>query len=383
MGNVRHLLALAPIVAIGLYAPAPSAATRSAATCSYADVTSAITASAAGDTVNVPAGTCAWSSTATIGIGISVIGAGKNVTNITNNVGTLFLINKTQSAAVRLSGFTFNNKDNQTPIVSIVGPAFSVRVDNIVFNKGDSAIGSNWIGAGATGIVSGVVDSSEFYNMKRSYYATDIRSGDPLWGTAAWVEYIGNEATFPGSNKMLYFEDNKFVWNSSNTDPNVQGALYGSYGGKAVFRYNTFGGLCTYIDAHGDNPDYGAIFYEIYNNTFVEDDTLCGQGDIIWLRGGQMIAHDNGFTGSAIPIRMSVYHTTDLAAHRVKNSYYWGNTWNGNSSQANLVVVNDSGQTPAGYSASNIKLNQQYFLQAPQSGQVFFPYTPYAVSRTR
>ncbi len=342
-----------------------------------ADVTSAISASATGDTVNVPAGTCAWSSTASIGIGISVIGAGKNVTNITNNVGTLFRINNTQSAPVRLSGFTFNNKDNQTPIVSIVGPAFKVRIDNIVFNKGDAAIGANFLGGAGTGPVYGVVDSSEFYNMKRPFFAMDIRLGEATWGSTAWAEFLGNEATFPGSEKMLYFEDNKFVWNSQLTDLNVQTALYGQYGGKAAFRYNNLSGLCTYIDAHGDNPDYGTILYEIYNNTFVEDDSLCVQGDIVWLRGGQMIAHDNVFTGVAVPFRMSVYWTTDLAAHRVKNTYYWGNTWNGNASQASLVFVNDSGQTPAGYSASNIKLNQQYFLQQPQSGQVYFPYTPY------
>jgi hypothetical protein len=205
----------------------------------------------------------------------------------------------------------------------------------------------------------------------------DVRAGESIWGTAAWSEFLGNESTFPGSDKMLYFEDNIFVWNSAMTATNTQGALYGGYGGKAAFRNNTFSGLCTYVDAHGDNPDYGTIYYEIYNNTFAEDDSWCSQGDIVWLRGGQMIAHHNAFTGGAIPFRMSVYWTTDLAAHRVKNTYYWGNTWNGNSTQAPLVIVNDSGQTPSGYSASNIILNGQYFLQAPQSGQMYYPYTPY------
>jgi hypothetical protein len=175
----------------------------------------------------------------------------------------------------------------------------------------------------------------------------------------------------------MYFEDNQFVWNSSLTDPNAQGALYGQYGGKAAFRYNTFNGFCTYIDAHGDGPDHGTIYYELYNNTFTWSGSLCGQDSIVWMRGGQLIAHHNTFNGPTKPFRMSVYWTNDLAAHRVKNTYYWANTWNGNTDQSAMTYVSDSGQTPAGYSAANIKLGQQYFLQAPQSGQVYYPYTPY------
>ncbi|MFO1313544.1 MAG: hypothetical protein U1F41_15930 [Burkholderiales bacterium] len=372
---------LTGMLTVGVFVAATTgvagAATRTANSCSYADVASSVAASAAGDTVNVPAGTCAWSSTLSITTPISLVGAGKGKTIITNSVGTLVAIKKTQSTPVRLSGFTFNNSDNQSPIVLIVGPAFKVRIDNMVFNKGDAAVGSNWNGAGATGPVYGVVHSSEFYNTKRTYFAMDVRSGESIWGSTAWAEFSAAPTTFPGSEKMMYFEDNAFVWNSSNTDPAVQGALYGQYGGKAAFRRNTFNGLCTYIDAHGDKPDYSTIYYEIYDNTFVEDQTLCKQGDIVWLRGGQMIAHGNTFTGSSVPFRMSVYWTTDLAAHRVMNTYYWGNTWNGSTVQSSLVVVNDSGQTPAGYSASAIKLGAQFYLQAPQSGQTYFPYTPY------
>jgi hypothetical protein len=379
MNTGTKVFALCVVALVGFFASVEKlyAATRAAASCSYADVSAAITAASVGDTVSVPAGSCTWSSTLSFNKGISLIGAGNTATIITNNVGTLIEIRNTQNDFVRVSGFRFNNVDNQTPIISLAGPIFEARIDNMIFNKGDSAIGTNWPGDGGTGPVYGVVDSSQFYNMKRPYYALDVRSGESTWGTAAWNEFLGHEAIFPGTEKMMYFEDNQFIWNSSMTDPNGQGALYGGYGGKAAFRYNTFNGYCTYIDAHGDGPDYGTIYYEIYNNTFVEDDTLCGQGDITWMRGGQLIAHHNSFTGNAIPFRMSVYWTTDLPEHRVKNTYYWGNTWNGNSDQSSLVVVNDSGQTPSGYSAANIQQDQQYFLHAPQSGQMYYPYIPY------
>jgi hypothetical protein len=166
--------------------------------------------------------------------------------------------------------------------------------------------------------------------------------------------------------------------------------LYGQYGGKAVFRYNNFTGFCTYVDAHGDGlpagsaQDTGTIYYEIYNNTFIENDTICIQGDIIWMRGGQLIAHDNSFTGPVIPFRMSIYFTTDIPSHRVQNTYYWNNVWNGITNQANLIAVNDSGQTPTGYSECNVLSNpgglcvdRDYFLHAPAAGQMYYPYTPY------
>jgi hypothetical protein len=73
---------------------------------------------------------------------------------------------------------------------------------------------------------------------------------------------------------------------------------------------------------------------------------------------------------------MSVYWTTDAVAHRVKNTYIWGNTRNGNDNQAGLAWISDSGQTPPGYSAANIRPNIEYFLHAPQRGQTYFPYAP-------
>ncbi|MGZ3772043.1 MAG: hypothetical protein ACXVCR_11580, partial [Bdellovibrio sp.] len=287
-------------------------------------------------------------------------------------------ISNTQNNFVRVSGFRFENSDGQVGIISLIGPIFKARIDNVVFNKGDSAIVTNWIGSQATGPVYGVVDSSQFYNMTRPYFPTDIRATDVTnAGETAWAEFLNNESLFPGSEKMMYFEDDQFIWNSSLTAFNAQAALYGQYGGKAALRYNTMSGYCQYVDAHGDSPDYGTIYYELYNNKFIEDDTWCTQGDIVWMRGGRLIAHDNAFTGGSLPFRMSVYWTTDLAAHRLQNTYYWGNSWNGDTNQSSMTEVNDSGQTPSGYSASNILLNQQYFLNAPQPGQMYYPYKPY------
>jgi hypothetical protein len=362
------------LICLWINALPADAATRTAASASYSDVSAAVASAVSGDTVQIPAGSATWSSTLNVGSkAINIIGAGNASTIITNKVGNLIKWSGTGANSIRLSGIRFNNSDNQSPIIALVGPISKVRIDHCIFDKGDSAIGTNYMRMAGTGPVYGVVDHCEFYNMKRAYFAMDLRAGEASGGKKAWSEGI-----FPGTDKMMYFEDNKFIWNSGLTDRNAQGALYGQYGGKACFRYNTCTGHMTYIDAHGDGPDESTVYYEIYNNKFVEDNSNGFQGNILWQRGGQWIVHGNTFTGKSLPVRMSVYWKTDAVAHRVKNTYIWGNTRNGNNNQTALVAVNDSGQTPSGYSAANIRLNIEYFLNAPQQGQTYFPYAPLA-----
>jgi hypothetical protein len=343
----------------------------------YASVSTCVTNAVNGDTINISSGTATWTSTLSWNTkGISLIGAGQGVTVITNNVGTstgatLIQVSSTGNNFIRISGFTINGTDDQEPVIEMIGPIYKIRVDHVTFNGGGT-VASNYITNKGAGPVYGVFDHSIFLNMKRPYYATDIRTSDSTWGTAAWNEFLANPASFPGSGNMLYFEDDQFTWNRAVNG--LQGALYGGYGGKAVFRHNTLSGDCTYVDAHGDGPDYGTIYYEIYNNVFNEDDTLCGQGDIVGMRGGQLIAHDNQFTGSAIPFQLVTYWAlgVELATHRVQNTYIWNNTWNGGSSQVSVYDHSGTCTTPC------INLNQQYFLAAPQSGQTYYPYRPYA-----
>src|SRR5437870_2153368 len=62
------------------------AATINAASCSQANVNSAITSAVDGDTVIIPAGTCSWTTTLTITKGISLLGAGAGSTVLQDNV---------------------------------------------------------------------------------------------------------------------------------------------------------------------------------------------------------------------------------------------------------------------------------------------------------
>jgi hypothetical protein len=97
---------LASYVLLFLFASAASATTRTAATCNAADVQNAINASSNGDTVQIPAGTCTWTSGVSVsGKGIAIQGAGGGRIIAYDN-GTEVLSIATGSLTVNLAGFS-------------------------------------------------------------------------------------------------------------------------------------------------------------------------------------------------------------------------------------------------------------------------------------
>lgn len=353
-------------------------------TAAFSDVAAAVTNSISGDTINVPSGTVNWSGQ-TINLlsrGVYFGGAGAGLTTI-SNTDTYLESFSLGSNLLRITGFTFQGS-NSIASLRIQGPATNVRVDHCNFNLGNTALACNF--DQAPGPVYGCVDHCAFTNFTRAFYAFDARIGDvsgspvfPSGGSnmVAWNEWNTNAASFPGSIKMMYFENNYFYWDT-NFPGNAQGALYGSDSGKACFRYNTFTNWCQFADAHGPaNGGGGTIFYDIGpSNLIYTSVALCTQSEAFWQRGGTALVHDNVMIGPEALHSMSVYLTNDNSSMRVTNTYIWGNTLNGDGNQTNLTQIRDSGQTPAGYSAANIVLNTNYFLHAPQAGQVFYPYVP-------
>jgi hypothetical protein len=180
---------------------------------------------------------------------------------------------------------------------------------------------------------------------------------------------------------MPYYEDNVFYWDA-NCPPQAvsRKTIYGQFGGKVCLRYNQCSGTHAFVDGHGDGLSglvYGVIYYEMYGNVFTEGAFGGPQYEVVYYRGGTMISHNNTFnTTSSDAHQLTVYNQDDI--HRVVDSYFWNNTWNGVVDPANVVRVVDSGHTTAGYSAANIRLGYEYFLTAPQLGQTFYPYAPLA-----
>ena len=62
-----------------LSGPTAHAATHAAASCNSSDVQTAINSAAVGDTVTIPAGTCAWTSALSVTANITIQGNGTNI----------------------------------------------------------------------------------------------------------------------------------------------------------------------------------------------------------------------------------------------------------------------------------------------------------------
>lgn len=86
-------------------------ATINAASCSQGDVQAAIDSASDGDTVNVPAGSCSWTSSVVIpnSKGIEIIGAGMGQTAIILNTNTAINIRGSSGTSSRITGFSFDS----------------------------------------------------------------------------------------------------------------------------------------------------------------------------------------------------------------------------------------------------------------------------------
>ena len=113
-------------------APA-QAATIIAASCSQANVASAIASAKPGDTVQVPAGTCSWSGLSISGI--TLIGAGKSATGTVITAGGV-TITKHASQHTRVSGFRFTGTDNHVTINGNPGDKAFIVDNNYFFTNG-------------------------------------------------------------------------------------------------------------------------------------------------------------------------------------------------------------------------------------------------------
>ena len=262
--------------------PAP-ASTVTAASCSQADVSSAITVAVDGDTVSIPA--CAsttWSGAATPPIvfckSITLQGAGVGVTNITGventqGIGGAIYVNNCAGKTIRITNFSMSSGGVAQGLIFFnMTHGSTLRVDHMAFDggsKGDGAI-SNY---GAYG----VADHNTFTNT--SILIQDIQSGDRLPGDSSWVQ---NPAF--GTANAFYFEDNQFN-DSVYTEKDC------ADGGRVIYRYNTFTSYGPFT--HGfDTTPRSCFELDGYNNTF----TGTGFNQLYYMfrfRGGSGLLYNN------------------------------------------------------------------------------------------
>ena len=314
------------------------------------------TAAAEGDTINVPAGSVTWNSRIEITKGITLIGAGAGVTNITSGyIGTgstdlcpIALIcyepaTPANDTSFRISGFTFDMaskagywlliKNNNTT------PQTKIRIDhNTLNNRGGIKVsGTTW----------GVVDNNTWDSLGASHPALFVQGN----GLETWQNF----SYTPGSANNIYFEDNT-----------VSGTIYmtimGGGAGRYSARYNTIttgSGWQHIFDIHGNQHgadpggyhNYSMMGNEIYSNQITRG---AGTSEISLMdhRGGKALIFYNNVTSTGTvqgqnreecldSICPPATNPIDGTPQKVNSSYYWNNRKNATTLITILNTQND------------------------------------------
>ncbi len=320
-----------------------SGKTITAASCSYADVSSAITSAAIGDTVNVPAGNCTWSSTLLINKGISLIGGNGGTTKITASLGAgydasnfIIDINPTDYNAndlIRLSGFTLDANNNGS--ILKLGqfdkrPPFNVptkiRVDHNILQNAN-LVGGYGIWNFCT--LYGVVDNNTITNV--AYPIKNDTQSLETWNTTSPQNNFVS-----GSNNYIYYEDNtlhEIAYPGGSDGLLVEQQFSGRY----AFRYNQIvmhAVSYSLFENHGhqgvgpgnSGSTMGSGFgVELYGNQVLTN----GYGVTFFkTRGGRSFVFnnsvDNGFDINAYDGSMTTCAQTYVREQTIYDNYFWG-----------------------------------------------------------
>jgi hypothetical protein len=234
------------------------AATISAAGCSQSAVTAALSSAADGDTIDVPSGSCSWSSLR-IRKQVKVSGAGMDASTISCSKGRCA---ETNANNVRITGFTFFNCDD-----CLVMRGVGWRVDHNKFSNTAHSVGVRAQGEADLVQPSGLVDHNDFnYTSVHSNGSVFMRH-EAGYQDSLWARDPGF-----GTDRGLYIEDNTFTYGINAVDCN--------YAGQFVFRFNTV--TNTYLEAHSVQGNNRACQrWEIYNNKLSNTTWV-----VAFLRGG-------------------------------------------------------------------------------------------------
>jgi hypothetical protein len=342
---------------------AAHAATVTAASASYADVSAAVASAGRGDTVQVPAGSANWgANTLTITKGLYLHGAGRDSLTITGTApGSSGLISVVPDATaisneevIRIEGFTFDGSlitgDRairvQGPGASSSKPFKNLAIGNNKFFRVINTATAIYM----TGQNRGVVYGNVFDRC--NIIIRPFGNDDP-------TEWSNGHFPFAyGSSDNLFFEGNMIQWSQTGDSFSSPGWTENGQSGRMVVRYNTWDftnakdylGNSTNLEAfdiHGfqnwpGNGQTGSMIEEIYGNKILN--SPCGA--LIIHRGSWALIHNNVITGTninqiqareyglgavggsgcaaEIPGALGVYRP------EINNTYCFNNTLNGN-----------------------------------------------------
>lgn len=344
---VRMVCLISFISAVVLVTEA-EARTIAAAGCSQKEVQKAIDAAADGDTVLVPAGSAAWTTSnenrPAVVISrkgrekrITLQGAGIGKTIITDATGSqcFQVVIKTSEAGIysgvkdkafRITGFTFKGRGGDA-LISTTGYT-KWRIDHCHFENSGRSL---WV----SGI--GLIDHCAFDKKDngQSVFVSHMDFAGKDHGDGSWSSPLSL-----GTEKAVYIEDCTFKYYVKN--PNA--ALDGCFGARVVFRHNKL--INAFIAVHGtETSGRGRSIrsFEIYDNSFTLESPR-EHFTAIFLRGGTGVIFDNKLTGG--------YRAFVLATnYRSRDSYQpWGkcdgsSKWDGNQESNGYPALDQIGRS--------------------------------------
>ncbi len=307
------------------------AKTITATNCSRASVETAVNSTTHGDTVLVPAGTCAWKTNLNITMGITLQGAGIGQTVILDQTpkdgsvpGSSVLAFAVDSPnRFRLTGFTFQEDTNDVSIftkcmIVLSGTSHAFRVDHNAFTTtGDASYRGGRIRI--YGYLWGVID----HNYFRQNFEVGVFTEHSGWNGGSYGDGSWADALYLGTEKAIYIEDNVFT---ELANPYSVGAIDGLGGYRLVFRYNTL--YNNTIVAHGTESggrQRSARSFEIYSNTFRITAGAKNLSEAFEIRGGTGVIFNNKFYREDNPSNGGYNSLANLKIFR-NDKYYqpWG-----------------------------------------------------------
>lgn len=352
---------------------------RTAASCSYTDVRSAVAATSPGDTVLVPAtgSPCIWENTLELTRGINLAGLG-NPTIRAKRITVYWTPDAAAQAAhetLSISGLTF---DGGNATSSDVASSGLIRVNNssateyvyLIFkNNTVKNTLSSARGLYLKGAVWGVAAGNTFDRVSIVFgvYGNDYNS----WN---------NQTQAYATPENFYFEDNTMTFSSPYPKGYSNWTETGQ-GGRVVARYNTWdyanaAGPGEFWDAHGlQSPyprdgitgcaNYSTMVAEYYGNKIVNQANAYR-----WMahRGGWLMMFYNTLSGNTSPYNGATqYYCNSCQAtgsfnQKVDNTYLWKNLANGSEKP---LTVYSPGAYPYGCDSDPIVENSDFFSYNP------------------
>ena len=271
-----------------------AAATISAVSCSTADVSSAIAVAANGDTVQIPNGSCTWTSGISTSKQITLQGTSVGGVTITHQAGANDLLKFTIGSSFRttIANLRFMPGTGTGNYLTVDGTGLPPLLHDSYFNLPDGQLqhAVQWF------VTGGVIWNTTFestYNLAGSCGSRiGSESGSLVvkpkigWDTASSMGMLDTSG-----DKNLYIEDSIFsnVGQSPDVDDN----------GRVVMRHNQFIGSSGVT--HGTTSTYGGRHVELYDNSMTYPNTNRNLNRWFWFRAGTAVITGNSIQALSGP----------------------------------------------------------------------------------